>query len=163
ASAFDLALDFQGLLKSSVIARLSGARCVYGFARDALREPASRFFLHQTISIPTGLNVIYKNLILAESALGISVPGNAGDLEFPIAIDENHEREAAAACAGSDGRYAVLNPGGGWPTKLWSAEKFGALADELWSHYGIHSLISFGPGEKQLATAALSAAKLGKA
>src|SRR5262249_22312327 len=66
ASAFDLALDFQGLLKSSVIARLSGARCVYGFARDALREPASRFFLHQTISIPTGLNVIYKNLILAE-------------------------------------------------------------------------------------------------
>src|SRR5947199_5914935 len=42
ASAFDLALDFQGLLKSSLAARLSRAQRVYGFARDSLREPASR-------------------------------------------------------------------------------------------------------------------------
>src|SRR5205814_10548801 len=35
ASAFDLALDFQGLLKSAMVARLSGARRVYGFARDS--------------------------------------------------------------------------------------------------------------------------------
>src|SRR5881392_2695628 len=33
ASAFELALDFQGLIKSSMIARLSGARRVVGFAR----------------------------------------------------------------------------------------------------------------------------------
>src|SRR5229473_6343351 len=52
ASAFDLALDFQGLLKSATVARLSGARRIYGFARDALREPPSRFLLHKTIPIP---------------------------------------------------------------------------------------------------------------
>src|SRR6266542_1547080 len=52
ASASDLALDFQGLLKSAMVARLSGARRVYGFARDALREPASRILLHQTVQIP---------------------------------------------------------------------------------------------------------------
>ena len=39
ASAFDLALDFQGLIKSAMIARLSGARRIVGFAREALREP----------------------------------------------------------------------------------------------------------------------------
>src|SRR6266566_5315574 len=33
ASAFDLALDFQGLLKSSLVARLSRARRIVGFAR----------------------------------------------------------------------------------------------------------------------------------
>ena len=27
--------------------------------------------------------------------------------------------------------FAILNPGGGWPTKLWGAERFGALADAL--------------------------------
>src|SRR5260370_12307135 len=43
ASAFDLALDFQGLLKSSLAARLSRAQRVYAFAPAALREPASRF------------------------------------------------------------------------------------------------------------------------
>ncbi len=32
ASAFDLALDFQGLLKSASIARLSGARRIFGFS-----------------------------------------------------------------------------------------------------------------------------------
>ena len=43
ASAFDLALDFQGLLKSASIARLSGARRIFGFEKNSLREPASRF------------------------------------------------------------------------------------------------------------------------
>src|SRR6266481_10099520 len=49
ASAFDVAIDFQGLLKSASIARLSGARRVYGFARDSLREPASRILLHEKV------------------------------------------------------------------------------------------------------------------
>src|SRR4030088_3113597 len=48
ASAFDLALDFQGLLKSAMVARLSRAQRVYGFARDSLREPTSRFLVHHT-------------------------------------------------------------------------------------------------------------------
>src|SRR5256884_7318318 len=39
ASAFDLALDFQGLIKSASIARLSGARRIFGFARDSIRKP----------------------------------------------------------------------------------------------------------------------------
>src|SRR5713101_4642993 len=57
ASAFDLALDFQGLLKSAMVARLSGARRIFGFARDALREPASRFLVHQTVPVPVGSHV----------------------------------------------------------------------------------------------------------
>src|SRR5205807_6437534 len=69
ASAFDLALDFQGLLKSATVARLSGARRVYGFARDGLREPASRFLLHRTVPFPERLHVIRKNLTLVERAL----------------------------------------------------------------------------------------------
>ena len=163
ASAFDSALDFQGLLKSAMIARLSGARRIYGFAREALREPPSRVLLHRTVAIPAGLHVIRKNLTLVRSALGISVPDDATDFEFPIALDRVHEVEAREAARGTGGRYAILNPGGGWPTKLWSAEKFGALADELWNHFGLHSLVTVGPGEDDLAATALSASKSGKA
>src|SRR6266511_140685 len=47
-SAFDLALDFQGLIKSASIARLSGARRVFGFSRDSLREPASRILISRS-------------------------------------------------------------------------------------------------------------------
>src|SRR5256885_9248030 len=131
ASAFELALDFQGLIKSAMIARLSGARRVVGFAREALREPASRLFHHESFPTTESLHVIRKNLALVESALGISIPDNPSDFEFPIAIEDRHEQEAVDA-AGLD-RYAILNPGGGWPTKLWSAEKFGTLADALWN------------------------------
>src|SRR5438132_10886221 len=73
ASAFDLALDFQGLLKSAMVARLSGARRVYGFARDSLREPASRVLLHHKVQIPDRLHAIRKNLALVKSALEIPV------------------------------------------------------------------------------------------
>ncbi|MGI8494989.1 MAG: glycosyltransferase family 9 protein, partial [Pyrinomonadaceae bacterium] len=39
ALRFDVALDFQGLLKSAAIAKLSGARRRCGFEREVLREP----------------------------------------------------------------------------------------------------------------------------
>jgi len=162
ASAFELALDFQGLIKSSMIARLSGARRVVGFAHEALREPASRLLLHDTVPIPERLHVIKKNLALAEAALKIPVPVSPDKFEFPIDLDDSHESEAARA-AGIDRSYAVLNPGGGWPTKLWSAEKFGLLADELWDHFGLHSLVTYGPGEDHLAERALSSSRSQKA
>src|SRR6266851_4376914 len=112
ASAFDLALDFQGLLKSAMVARLSGARRVYGFARDSLREPASRVLLHQKVHIPDRLHVIRKNLALVKSALDISIPEDENDFKFPIALDSTHEQEAEEAIRSTEGHYAILNPGG---------------------------------------------------
>jgi ADP-heptose:LPS heptosyltransferase len=61
------------------------------------------------------------------------------------------------------GGYAILNPGGGWPTKLWSASRFGALADELWIHHGLHSIIAYGPGERELAVTVTGSSRTGKA
>jgi lipopolysaccharide heptosyltransferase I len=161
ASAFDLALDFQGLLKSASIARLSGARRIFGFSRDSLREPASRFLLTQSIPVSKNSHVIRKNISLAAGALKIPVAENPDDLEFPVATNAAHQTEAVNAAAGTN--YAILNPGGGWPTKLWSAERFGRLADELWSHFGVHSLITHGPGEAELAETVLQASRSGKA
>ena len=163
ASAFDLAIDFQGLLKSASIARLSGARRVLGFSRDALREPACRVLLSKSIPVPPKTHVINKNLSLLKGSLNIPVPKDAKDFVFPISISEEHKQEAATATASYDGRYVILNPAGGWPTKLWSAERFGELSDHLWSHLGLHSLITIGPGERELAEKVLRSSRLGKA
>jgi ADP-heptose:LPS heptosyltransferase len=46
---YDVAFDAQGLIKSAVYARLSGAARVVGFTRAQLREPAARFFYTGTI------------------------------------------------------------------------------------------------------------------
>ena len=150
ASAFDVALDFQGLLKSASIARLSGARRIFGYSRAGLREPASALLLSKTIAVPRQTHIIRKSLLLLEGALGVPVPE---ELSFPIQVNAEHEAEAREASAHTGGKYAILNPAGGWPTKLWSVERFGKLADLLWSNYGIHSLVTYGPGELELAEA----------
>ncbi len=163
ASAFDLALDFQGLLKSASIARLSGARRIFGFSREGLREPASRFLLSKTVFVPKHTHVIHKNLGLVNSALGIPVPQDSNDLEFPIQMDSSHESEADKALDGTGEGYAILNPGGGWPTKLWSPERFGELSDQIWDNHALRSLITYGPGEIELAKRVLSSSRCGKA
>ena len=162
ASAFDIALDFQGLLKSASIARLSGARRIFGFSHESLREPASRLLLSKTVFIPQHTPVIHKNLELVRAALGIPVPQKPEDLAFPLQISADHESEAERAQDGA-GRFAIVNPGGGWPTKLWSVERFGRLADELWTHHGLHSLVIFGPGESELAEKVVQTSVTGKA
>jgi ADP-heptose:LPS heptosyltransferase len=160
ASAFDVAIDFQGLLKSASIARLSGARRVFGYSRAGLREPASALLLSKTVAVPKQTHVISKSLLLLEGALGIPVPEA---LSFPISVTAADEDEAHATAASAGGNYAILNPGGGWPTKLWSTERFGKLADLLWSSYGISSLVTYGPGELDLAESVRRSSVSGKA
>jgi lipopolysaccharide heptosyltransferase I len=146
---YDVAVDFQGLLKSGMIAKLSGAPKRWGFDRRSLRVPASRVFYTNTAKIEPRINVIRKNLTLAEAALGIDT--SHGTLEFPIHTSDEHRREAAAIAAQTGGQFALLNPAGGWVTKLWPAERFGELADMLWRELGMPSVVVTGPGEEALA------------
>lgn len=158
---FDVAIDLQGLIKSAAVARISGARRRWGFSRRTLREPAARVFFNSTVDIPDRTHVVRKNLMLAGAALGFDPV--VGRPEFPIATTEAHRSEAAALLTRVGGRYAVLNPAGGWVTKLWHAEKFGELADRIWDELGIVSLVSVGPGEDALADRLLAASKSGRA
>ena len=163
ASPFDLAIDFQGLLKSALIARLSGAPRRVGFARAHLREPASRFLLTKTVEVPARSHVIRKNLALASGALGVRLPTDADSFDFPVAVTREHELEADALVQIVGQRFAILNPGGGWPTKLWDAERFGALADSLIQNFGLRSIITHGPGERELAERVAASSRTGAA
>ncbi len=160
ASSFDIALDFQGLLKSAAIAKLAKATFRFGFSKPALREPASRFLLTDKINVKKETHVIRKSLALAEQALNISVPEK--DFEFPIFTDETHKLEAENIINETGMNFAILNPAGGWVTKLWHAEKFGALADRLWEENGLISVISTAPNEIHLAEKVLKNSRSGK-
>lgn len=161
AQPFDVALDLQGLIKSALLTRLAGAERRCGFAREALREPASRFLLTETYRVPARAHVIARNLALAAQALAIDVPTDPEEYRFPITIAPEHEREATSLVAATGDRFAILNPGGGWPTKLWSAERFGELADALWRRLALPSIITYGPGEVELAQRAANACRTG--
>ena len=158
---FDIALDFQGLLKSAAIAKLSGAKVRYGFAKGGLREPASRIFLNRSVEIPPQTHIIRKNLTLAANALDIPVRDDR--FAFPIATEIEHKLESIRLIEASGENFAILNPAGGWVTKLWHAEKYGQLADRLWEENGLTSIVATGPGESDLSETVMSSSKSGKA
>ena len=144
AERYDVAIDFQGLIKSAVFARMSGAGRVIGFDRRALREPAARWFYSERVDVGEGQHVIQKNLRLA-GALGAS----ADRLEFPLAPIDSPVL-GALRDRGVD-RFALVNPGAAWPNKRWPPASFGRLARALRDRHGLRSVVLWGPGEASLA------------
>jgi ADP-heptose:LPS heptosyltransferase len=153
ARRYDIALDFQGLWKSAAWARLSGAARVVGWERAARREAGSARLLRETVTRISVGHVIDKNLALL-AALDIDAVGLR---EFPLPFSAEAVARVDAFLQGSSGEgLVVLNPGGGWASKLWPAERFGQLARELRS-LGCRPLVSFGPGEEDLALRVVAA------
>ncbi len=157
---YDVAIDLQGLLKSGVIAKISGAKKRWGFSKSGLREPASRFFLTDTVEIGPRTHIIRKNLRLASAATEIAY--DDATLEFPIATDDRHRTEADSIINEVGNKFVVLNPAGGWVTKLWHAEKFGQLADAIWEETGMVSVITTAPNETALAQTVAENSRSGK-
>lgn len=149
---YDAAIDMQGLLKSAILARVSGAARTLGFAAAHLREPAARYFYGETVDPGSARHVVAKNLALA-AALGASTPR----LAFPLEIPSSVAAERAEAAAGSGG-YALLNPGAAWPNKRWPPDRFGAVAASLRDRYAMRTQVLWGPGEETLAAAVAAAA-----
>ncbi len=143
----DVAIDLQGLLKSAVLARSSGAKRVVGFAAPLLRERAARLFYTEAAG-DQAPHVIEKNLSLLK-LLGIRVP----DIEFPIEDRKPEIVAAARANLGLDprGRFAIINPGAAWPNKRWPPVYFAEVARALANRYDLRSIVLWGPGEEALA------------
>ncbi|MEK6304619.1 MAG: lipopolysaccharide heptosyltransferase I [Acidobacteriota bacterium] len=158
----DVAIDLQGLIKSGIVARASGASRRIGFDPAGLREKASRVFLTEEVDTSHLEHVIEKNLALARAALEMNgASSDSTPYEFPIALRPEDDLFAESEAGARGKRFAILNPGGGWTTKLWPAERFGQLADLLLEQHSMASIVTYGPGEEALANqvAASSRAK----
>jgi lipopolysaccharide heptosyltransferase I len=125
---FALVFDFQGLIKSALLAFLLGGRRL-GFDRCNAREPlASLFYSRRAACFPEERHVIHKNLHLLSLA-GIS----ATAVEYP-----RREWLPTSSLAGfielsgwRPGDWIVLNVGGGWPSKILSAGQWLKIATGL--------------------------------
>jgi lipopolysaccharide heptosyltransferase I len=146
---YDVAVDFQGLLKSAVLARASGARRVIGFSIWHLREKTARPFYSSTGDAEGG-HVIRKNLRLLR-VLGI----DADTIEFPIA--DMGSRASLILGQLVTGPYALINAGAAWPNKRWPPERFGELAAFLAEARGLTPIVLWGPGEDVLAQTIIDA------
>jgi lipopolysaccharide heptosyltransferase I len=138
---FDTAIDFQGLIKSALIARVSGARDRYGFAQDVIREKPAAWFVNRHGTIDRSKHVVEWNVELARTF--------APAIAVAPAVDFAPFAEDASGGLARLANRVVLLPGAGKPGKQWPVERFAELATRI----GSEALVVWGPGEEGLARA----------
>jgi heptosyltransferase-1 len=148
---YDAAVDFQGLMKSAVLARASGARRVIGFSIWHLREKGARPFYSETCRdtlIERADHIVRRNLALLRN-LGVNDP----TIRFPLADVRSGALDEIHSALGGEHPFALINPGAAWPNKRWPPERFGEVAAFLRDVRGLPSFVLWGPGEEGLAGA----------
>jgi lipopolysaccharide heptosyltransferase I len=134
--AYDVALDFQGLVKSGFLAAMSGSKEVLGFRTEALREKVAAAFYHRQV-IPAGAHVVEMNLSLARAA-----GAREASLEFPL---------PRPAQVDLPDRFVAVSPSAGWAAKCWPAESFAELIRRLEQERALPVVINCGPDDDELA------------
>jgi len=118
SAPFDFAVDFQGLLKSAVVAAAARPQRTFGWDRSQLREAAAGVFYTYRAS-SAAAHVVERNLDLAAAAgAGHALrvfPLPAGRAETPL----------------PDGAFVLASPMAGWRGKQWPIENYLALGGLL--------------------------------
>jgi heptosyltransferase-1 len=116
---FDCVLDLQGLLRSGLIAKATGAPVRIGF--QEAREGSTLFYTHM-VSGGMDVHAVDRYLRLA-AYLGCDI----SKVRFPLPLFTGGAPEGVPAA----GEYAVMAPGARKPVNRWAAGRFGELAARL--------------------------------
>lgn len=150
---YSIAIDIQALYKSAALARISGAPNRIGFTRDFVRERGAEWLYTERVA-PQEPHMVEQNLALAWAA-----GAKRSTPRFPLQISADAKNEVATKIANIGWKeFGVLSLGGGWLSKCWPAQRFGELAQQLHRRQGMRFIVNCGPGEVEMARAALAAA-----
>jgi len=159
AEQFDCVLDVQGLYKSSILAWLSGAELRVGFDGASARESGAALFYNRRVSPSHGHRIVKNLSLVAAIAPGDTSASFSARVRFPLRVPPTAEASVRQALrAHGVNEYFMLSPAGGWISKCWPADRFGALHQRLANRLGYRGIVTYGPGEKHLAEAVLIAA-----
>jgi heptosyltransferase-1 len=147
---YQVAIDFQGAVRSAILSRWSGAPTVYGAMQP--RENAASMWYTRTV-LTRGAHVVQQACSLAEAPIGesLSIPA----AQFPCDPIAESAMDLRLHELGMRD-FAILNPGAGWGAKQWPAERYGEVAEAI-AHLGLKPILNFGPGEEGLARTAEAA------
>lgn len=144
---YDFVLDFQGLLKTAFLTRLTGSGVRLGFSKELVRERPAHWFYNRTLEKPpVQIHVLELNRMLASLTGTELSPGSVEFLVSPEDAQYIHsilDKEQLL-------KYVIINPGGGWPTKRWDPARYGGLANRIQAELGIPVAVTTGPGEENL-------------
>jgi heptosyltransferase-1 len=147
AQRFDLVVDLQGLLRSALVARMTGCARLVGFANG--REGSPWLYSHR-VAVPTPEMHAVDRYLLITSALGISLhDGPKFRFRLPsqdvTALRDLFRRKGIDV----DAPWVAMNVSARWKTKRWPAASFAAVATQLAAR-GIGPLVVIGgPDERE--------------
>jgi lipopolysaccharide heptosyltransferase II len=147
---FDIALDFQGNLKSGVISYFSGARDRVGFEKSTTRE-FNHLFLNHKVPVPQPrINRVAKNILLLKS-LGLDTENYKVKLSDNPA-DEDYFAGFSKEHLTPNRPLVVFHPGTSkfGLYKRWQPANYATLGDKLIKEYQADLVFTYGPGERGL-------------
>jgi heptosyltransferase I len=142
-TAYDVILDFQGLLKSGVLIGLARGKRKIGFDRGMEHAEESHLFLNERVA-PVGMEIhaLTRSMLLLEAALGIVSDEVVYDL--PLRDTDRHaaKRLLSAAVNRGNGPLVAVHPAAKWETKLWENCRFSQLCDILIRRYNARIVLT---------------------
>jgi heptosyltransferase I len=141
---FDVTIDLQGLAKSAIAAWFSGARRRIGFGGEMAREQS--WLLNRERITPKSAHVVDRYLELL-APLGIEKP--AARFDVPRFAEAATNVERILARERLVGSWAILNPGAGWPSKRWPADRLGLVARHLGESHRLPSVVVWAGDEER--------------
>ena len=118
STPFDFAVDFQGLIKSALLATAARPEKIYGFGRGEAREMLATW-CYSTLANAVAPHRVDKNLELAAQA---GARWRAVDFPIPEGEPEGELPQ---------GPFILANPLAGWASKQWPLEYYLELAKML--------------------------------
>jgi len=155
---FDVTIDCQGLTKSALACRLSGARRRIGFRGKHGRELSP--WLNNELVRPSQPHALACALELL-APLGIHHPPVVWSLPVDDA-SRKRMRHVVAELHLGDG-YAMINPGATWDSRLWVWDRFGSVAEYLGERHQLPTLVVWGSGRERQWAERIVAASAGHA
>ncbi len=127
---WDVAIDFQGLVKTGLIAGLSGAPRRIGLGRPWLKERAAAVFYTEAVAAKGRRHVVEEGLALVEQAGAKPVARERWQFPLPSDPAESESIEARLRAVGAE-EFIIINPGGGWMAKRWPPAHYRELIRRL--------------------------------
>ncbi len=147
AASFDTAIDYQGLWKSATLPFLAGVKRRIGFSPESIREFGVPLLYTDGVRA-TSTHIADQNGELSKRGGAQNAVANFR-LDPPRLQPDEFSRDLPTAAMKN---YVALSPGGGWRSKCWPPERFGALCQKIFQSLALRCLINYGPGEEDLAS-----------
>jgi ADP-heptose:LPS heptosyltransferase len=149
---FTTAIDYQGLWKSAALPFLGGVSRRMGFSSQTIREFGVPILYTDRVR-STMTHIADQNGELSQRA-----GARNGVAPFALAVPSIQEVFVLQLLRGvAIERYVVLSPAGGWRSKCWPPDRYGALCQKIRATLEMPCVLNYGPGEEDLISAVKAA------